>query len=155
GHRPAHQRRALLRAHPGAVRSAGPARAGHLPAQPSPGIDAAGGRQPRLLAHVARVPELPEVEINARNLRRWTAGRTIVAASAPRSRVLRPADPGRFVRGLAGRRVGPIERVGKHLLIPLLPTAAADGGGGGRAGSPLALYSHLGMTGKWVRIGPG
>jgi formamidopyrimidine-DNA glycosylase len=93
------------------------------------------------------VPELPEVEINARNLRRWSQGRVIVAASAPRSRVLRPADPRSFARGLVGRRVGTIERIGKHLLIPLV----ADQ----KEAVPLALYSHLGMTGKWVRLRPG
>jgi formamidopyrimidine-DNA glycosylase len=88
------------------------------------------------------VPELPEVEIAARNLRRWTAGRRVEAVETdPRARrIFRPHSRARFERALSGARFGPIRRVGKHLLLRL----EADGG-------PLGLLSHLGMTGKWVR----
>ena len=88
------------------------------------------------------MPELPEVEIAARNLRRWTAGRRIERVEAePKARyVFRPAAPAAFAREVAGARFGPIRRVGKNLLVALE-----------REGAPLGLLAHLGMTGKWLR----
>ncbi|WP_242395209.1 bifunctional DNA-formamidopyrimidine glycosylase/DNA-(apurinic or apyrimidinic site) lyase [Anaeromyxobacter oryzisoli] len=88
------------------------------------------------------MPELPEVEIAARNLRAWTAGRAIVRAEPdPRARrIFRPATPAAFARAVAGARFGPIRRVGKHLLVALE-----------RDGAPLGLLAHLGMTGKLLR----
>lgn len=88
------------------------------------------------------MPELPEVEIAARNLRRWTAERTIVRAEADKGarHVFRPSTPAAFARGIAGARVGPIRRIGKQLLLALE-----------RGGAPLGLLAHLGMTGKWLR----
>jgi formamidopyrimidine-DNA glycosylase len=88
------------------------------------------------------VPELPEVEIAARNLRRWTAGRRIERVEAePKARyVFRPAAPAAFAREVAGARFGSIRRVGKNLLVALE-----------REGLPLGLLAHLGMTGKWLR----
>jgi formamidopyrimidine-DNA glycosylase len=90
------------------------------------------------------VPELPEVEIAARNLRAWTRGRTIVeAAVSPKARyILRPSAPTAFARALAGARVGAIRRIGKHLLVSLE-----------KDGAPVGLLAHLGMTGKWLRRG--
>jgi formamidopyrimidine-DNA glycosylase len=87
------------------------------------------------------VPELPEVEIAARNLRRWTAGRRIVSVETdPRARrVFRPAGPAALARALAGAAFGPIRRIGKHLLLALERDAEA-----------LGVLSHLGMTGKWL-----
>jgi formamidopyrimidine-DNA glycosylase len=87
------------------------------------------------------VPELPEVEIAARNLRRWTAGRTILAARAdPKGRrIFRPAAPARVTAALAGLRFGEVRRRGKHLMLEL--------SGDGRK---VGLLSHLGMTGKWL-----
>jgi formamidopyrimidine-DNA glycosylase len=92
------------------------------------------------------VPELAEVEIAARNLRRWTAGRAIRAVEAdPRARrIFRPSTPAAFARAVAGARFGPIRRIGKHLLVALETR-----------GAPLGLLSHLGMTGKWVLRGDG
>jgi formamidopyrimidine-DNA glycosylase len=88
------------------------------------------------------VPELPEVEIAARNLRAWTAGRAIVRSDPdPRAqRIFRPATPAAFARAVAGARFGPIRRVGKHLLVAL------EGDAG-----PVGLHAQLGMTGKWLR----
>jgi formamidopyrimidine-DNA glycosylase len=92
------------------------------------------------------VPELPEVEITARNLRRWTKGRRIERVDPdPKARyVFRPATPAAFARGLEGARFGPIRRVGKHLLVSLQ-----------KAGAPVGLLAHLGMTGKWLRRDDG
>jgi formamidopyrimidine-DNA glycosylase len=93
------------------------------------------------------VPELPEVEIAARNLRHWTPGRRIEAVEPDeRARyVFRPSTPAAFARALEGARFGPIRRIGKNLLVTL-----------DRRGAPLGLLAHLGMTGKWVhRDGDG
>jgi formamidopyrimidine-DNA glycosylase len=88
------------------------------------------------------MPELPEVEIAARNLRAWTRGRTIVSAEgAPRAGyVFRPSTPAAFARAVTGARFGEIRRIGKHLLVDLE-----------QHGAPLGLLAHLGMTGKWLR----
>jgi formamidopyrimidine-DNA glycosylase len=87
------------------------------------------------------MPELPEVELAARNLRRWTKGRRITAVhAAPAARrILRPAQP-RALKALTGARFGKVDRHGKHLLLTLAGTSA-----------PIGIWSHLGMTGKWLR----
>ncbi len=92
------------------------------------------------------MPELPEVEIAARNLRRWTAGRRIerVETDSRARRIFRPASPAEFARELAGAKFGEIRRAGKHLMLRLE-----------KDGAPLGLLSHLGMTGKWLRREPG
>jgi formamidopyrimidine-DNA glycosylase len=88
------------------------------------------------------VPELPEVEIAARNLRRWAEGRRIDRArtDARAARIFRPGDRASFARAIAGSRLLRVDRRGKHLLVTLED----------RRGRPLGLWSHLGMTGKWV-----
>lgn len=82
------------------------------------------------------MPELPEVEIARRQLESWLSGRRVVAARAPKTRVLRAQSPARIAQ-LKGRRLEGIDRVGKWMLLKF------DAGEG--------LISHLGMTGKWVR----
>jgi formamidopyrimidine-DNA glycosylase len=91
------------------------------------------------------MPELPEVEIAARNLRAWTKARRILSVEPdPKARyVFRPARPADFARALAGARFGPIRRIGKQLLLSL-----------DRDGAPLGVLAHLGMTGKWLRRAP-
>ncbi len=88
------------------------------------------------------MPELPEVEIAARNLRRWAAGRRITGVEwDPRARrIFRPATPAAFARAVEGARLGSVDRIGKHLLLRLT-----------RARAPVGVLAHLGMTGKWVR----
>jgi formamidopyrimidine-DNA glycosylase len=90
------------------------------------------------------MPELPEVEVAARNLRRWGTKRTIRAARADRraARLFRPATP-TADEALAGARLVSVERRGKNLLCTLAR---------GRA-ERLGVWSHLGMTGKWLRRG--
>lgn len=85
------------------------------------------------------MPELPEVEMAARNLRRWAVGRRVRAVEAAPSNILRPAGP-RALAALRGGRVRAVDRVGKHLLVTLEH---------GR--TKVGLWSHLGMTGKWLR----
>jgi len=72
------------------------------------------------------MPELPDVEAARRDLHRWLRGGVVTRA---------------FDRRLAGRTVRAIERRGKWLRLEL--------------GDGLLVFSHLGMTGKWVRRAPG
>lgn len=92
------------------------------------------------------MPELPEVEIAARNLRAWTAGRRIVSVeSDPRARRLfRPGTPAAFARSLAGASFREVRRIGKQLLVVLE-----------RRRAPVGLLAHLGMTGKWLHRAAG
>ncbi len=87
------------------------------------------------------MPELPEVEIAARNLRAWTRGRTLVRLEGDRKAryVFRPSTPAALARALQGARFGEIRRVGKQLMISME-----------RDGRPVGLLAHLGMTGKWL-----
>lgn len=86
------------------------------------------------------MPELPEVEHAARQLRAWMLGRRVLRASAPRSRVMRGQSPRKFAAALTGRRLLSVERKGKYLLLFF------DRG--------VGVLAHLGMTGKIVRRAP-
>ena len=92
------------------------------------------------------MPELPEVEVAARNLRRWAVGHKVRAVSTDRraTRIFRPGTP-RAIATLTGARFRDVERRGKNLLVTL---ATPKGG-------TVGVWSHLGMTGKWVRRGRG
>jgi len=82
------------------------------------------------------VPELPEVEHARRTLEHWLVKTRIDAATVIDARILdEGTTAARVVRALEGRRVEAIERRGKWLRIVL------DQG---------RVFSHLGMTGKWV-----
>ena len=86
------------------------------------------------------MPELPEVETVARDLRRHLLaadggpGPTITGARVGWQRTLRDEDPARFAGGVAGRRIEGIGRRGKQLIIDL------SGG--------AFLTVHLKMTGQ-------
>jgi formamidopyrimidine-DNA glycosylase len=85
------------------------------------------------------MPELPEVETVARDLRRHLlphggSGPVVVGARVAWPRTLRDEDPARFVAGVGGRRIEGIGRRGKQLVIEL------DGGS--------FLTVHLKMTGQ-------
>lgn len=83
------------------------------------------------------MPELPEVEHARRALQGWLAGATFTSVEVVDERIL---DAGvtaaRVRRALVGRRVVGVDRRGKWLRFRL------DQG---------LLFSHLGMTGRWVR----
>jgi formamidopyrimidine-DNA glycosylase len=93
-----------------------------------------------------KMPELPEVEIAARNLRRWALGRRLTRVEVDRAagRIFRPITPAAFAAALAGGRFAEVRRRGKQILVTLESK-----------GTPLGLLSHLGMTGKWLRREPG
>ncbi len=86
------------------------------------------------------MPELPEVETAARQLREWVQGRRVTAARAEKTRVVRGQDP-QALASIVGHRLLSIERLGKWMLLSF------DRGAG--------LLSHLGMTGKWLRRSRG
>ena len=84
------------------------------------------------------MPELPEVETIARQLRPLLLGRTFVRfwTDAP-ALVTRPS-PAEMAARLPGRRIAALTRRGKYLLLPL-----------DREGAPAdTLILHLGMTGQ-------
>ncbi len=87
------------------------------------------------------MPELPEVEIAARNLRRWTAGRRVDRVEADRGArwIFRPSSAAALAHALEGARFGHVRRIGKHLLLAMELGAR-----------PVGLLAHLGMTGKWL-----
>jgi formamidopyrimidine-DNA glycosylase len=78
------------------------------------------------------VPELPEVEFARRQLERWLIGAVVERVVVGDARVV---EQRRTLGRLVGQRVRAVERRGKRLRIAL------DDG---------YLFSHLGMTGKWV-----
>jgi formamidopyrimidine-DNA glycosylase len=80
------------------------------------------------------VPELPEVETVARDLRELIVGATIVDAETRWERTLRDTDPAGFADGVAGRRIEAVGRRGKQLVVEL------SGG--------AFLTIHLKMTGQ-------
>jgi formamidopyrimidine-DNA glycosylase len=86
------------------------------------------------------MPELPEVEVAARNLRRWAVGRKVrgVHADGRAARIFRPAAA-RALGALAGARFKKVDRRGKNLLVTLAQPKGVVG-----------VWSHLGMTGKWL-----
>jgi formamidopyrimidine-DNA glycosylase len=84
------------------------------------------------------MPELPEVETLARDLRRVAVGRTItdawIAPDAPR--LVQQLTPRAFCDGLRGRRIEDVSRRGKFLLLRL------DNG--------LSWMAHRRMSGNFL-----
>jgi formamidopyrimidine-DNA glycosylase len=89
------------------------------------------------------VPELPEVETVAADLRPELVGRTIVACDLRFPAIVRYPDPALFARLVVGRRIEALTRRGKYILHHL------DGP------QEMVLVVHLGMTGQWrcVEVG--
>ena len=85
------------------------------------------------------MPELPEVETVAADLRPHVVGRTILCCDLRFPTIVRHPEPERFAILLAGRRIEALTRRGKYLLHHL----------DGPPGEPTLLVVHLGMTGQW------
>jgi formamidopyrimidine-DNA glycosylase len=83
------------------------------------------------------MPELPEVEVVRRGLDRWVSGRTVgsVLVYHPRAVRRHVAGPDDFAAQLVGRVLGPAQRRGKYLWLPL-------------PGTGSSLIGHLGMSGQ-------
>jgi formamidopyrimidine-DNA glycosylase len=80
------------------------------------------------------MPELPEVEVTRRRIAPLLVGRRVARVHTSRPSYFFLTPPARLRRGLEGRELATLERVGKYLL--------AEIEGGGR------LLLHLGMTGQ-------
>jgi formamidopyrimidine-DNA glycosylase len=80
------------------------------------------------------MPELPEVETVARDLRPRIVGATIVGARCSWARTLRSHTPEAFADAVAGRRVEAVGRRAKQIVVELSGEAA--------------LTIHLKMTGQ-------
>ena len=87
------------------------------------------------------MPELPEVETVARDLRPRLVGATIVGARVSWARTLRTHAPEAFAEAVAGRRVEAVGRRAKQLVIDLSGEAA--------------LTIHLKMTGQLFVVPAG
>jgi formamidopyrimidine-DNA glycosylase len=87
------------------------------------------------------MPELPEVETVARDLRPRLVGATIVGARCSWARTLRSHDPVAFADAVAGRTVMAVGRRAKQLVIDLSGDAA--------------LTIHLKMTGQLFVVPAG
>ena len=80
---------------------------------------------------VTAMPELPEVETVARDLRRrllpdaGSAGPVITGARVTWARTLRDGDPASFASGITGRRIEAIRRRGKQVIVDLSGGARA------------------------------
>ena len=70
------------------------------------------------------MPELPEVETVARDLRPRLVGATIVGARSTWARTLRTHTPEAFAEAVAGRRVEAVGRRAKQLVVDLSGDAA-------------------------------
>ena len=96
------------------------------------------------------MPELPEVETVVRTLRPLVAGRRILGAELcgagemgqPPPAILRIlADlPQKFRQAVCGAFIENVERYGKNIVFHLRPRSGKK--------KPLALWIHLGMTGR-------
>ena len=80
------------------------------------------------------MPELPEVETFAADLRPLVAGRTITGADVRLAKMVRHPEAEAFARDLPGRRLVALDRRGKYLVFHL------DNGS--------LFVVHLGMTGQ-------
>ena len=80
------------------------------------------------------MPELPEVETIAADLRPHLVGRTITRVELSFPTIVRHPEPELFVDGASGMRIESVRRRGKYILIGL--------------GNQLLLVVHLGMTGQ-------
>ena len=80
------------------------------------------------------MPELPEVETIAADLRPHLVGRTIVRCELAFPTIVRHPEPEVFIDSVAGMRIESVDRRGKYILLRL-----QDG---------VVLVVHLGMTGQ-------
>jgi formamidopyrimidine-DNA glycosylase len=107
------------------------------------------------------MPELPEVETIAADLRPHLVGRTITRCELSSSSIVRYPEPEEFIDGVDGQRIESVGRRGKYILIVLSPIGAAPPsaaptpphkwGGQGHLpvnGEDLLLVVHFGMTGQ-------
>jgi formamidopyrimidine-DNA glycosylase len=102
------------------------------------------------------VPELPEVETVARDLRGQILGATITGAAGdwPRTIASHPTV-GAFADEVAGRRVEAVGRRAKLVVVRLSGGAAPGEDAAAPARGPAALTIHLKMTGQLFVVPAG
>ena len=93
------------------------------------------------------MPELPEVETIARELRPKIVGRTILDASFDWPNQIKHPEPDEFAAALRGREVLSVDRRAKWVVATLGP--AVDGG------EPAVLAIQVKMTGQLDVVSPG
>ena len=99
------------------------------------------------------MPELPEVETIARDLRGLVTGARIVDASSNWPPTLRSHEQEAFALAVAGREIEGVGRRGKQLLVWLGPSPAP--GPVPVAAEPAVLTVHLKMTGQLFVVAAG
>ncbi len=90
------------------------------------------------------MPEMPEVEVLARQLRPFWRGKTIRTAKVYRERSTRPTPPRKFEKTLAGAKFKSLSRRGKYLLFEFQPKNSKES---------FTVLGHLGMTGRMFGAG--
>jgi formamidopyrimidine-DNA glycosylase len=85
------------------------------------------------------MPELPEVEVLARHLRRALRGKSVRAVCVNRAKVLHPTSERELKKVLVGRKFKSLARRGKYLLFDFQDSSAQK---------IVTVLGHLGMTGK-------
>jgi formamidopyrimidine-DNA glycosylase len=103
---------------------------------------------------LGRMPELPEAETIARDLRGLVGGARIIGAACDWPPTLRSHEAASFAAEVAGREIQGVGRRGKQLLVWLGTREPADGGSV-QAGGPMVLTIHLKMTGQLFVVDPG
>jgi formamidopyrimidine-DNA glycosylase len=114
------------------------------------------------------MPELPEVETIARDLRGLVTGARIVGATNNWPRTLRSHEPEAFAAAVSGREIEGVGRRGKQLLVWLGPGLEPSSGASGDsaagrpadpaaapAADPAVLTVHLKMTGQLFVVDAG
>ena len=95
------------------------------------------------------MPELPEVETIARGVHARVSGDRIVDVWLGRHREPFKTAPAKMVKGLEGRVILAVRRVGKHIVCELGEAGSGRTGGSQRSVEPSAQWIvHLGMTGR-------
>src|SRR5688500_16837002 len=92
------------------------------------------------------MPELPEVETIARELRPLVVGKTILDASFDWPNQVKHPSPDEFVAAVSGREILSVDRRAKWIIATLGP--ARDGGG------PAVLAIQVKMTGQLDVVDP-
>lgn len=99
------------------------------------------------------MPELPEVETIAADLRGLLAGAQVVEARSNWGPTLRSHNASDFAAAVAGRRIEGVGRRGKQLLVwlgsPETTTASPE-----IADEPMVMTIHLKMTGQLFVVAP-
>jgi formamidopyrimidine-DNA glycosylase len=92
------------------------------------------------------MPELPEVETIARDLRGLVLGARVVSVDCNWPRTIRSGPVAQFASAIAGREIEGVGRRGKQLLVWL--------SGGSADSRPAVVTVHLKMTGQLFVVPP-